>query len=81
MCPGCNHRHVGCIPCAHVQAGRIKELMVLFEHMCDSLWLLPETWALNNMYEACVLGGRCSTAQSATFAMQCAQLARLASCG
>ena len=54
---------------------------MLFEHMCDSLWLLPETWALNNMYEACVLGGRCSTAQSATFAMQCAQLARLASCG
>ena len=33
---------------------------MLFEHMCDSLWLLPETWALNNMYEACVLGGHCS---------------------
>ena len=41
---------------------------MLFEHMCDSLWLLPETWALNNMYEACVLGGRCITAQSVTFA-------------
>ena len=24
---------------AYGKAGRIKELMVLFEHMCDSLWL------------------------------------------
>ena len=46
---------------------------MLFEHMCDSLWLLPETWALNNMYEACVLGGCCSTAHSATFAMRTAR--------